>query len=117
MQVSNRDRQKANGFAAGSPQGRTRLNVLAKKKHILIVGVGGLGVPAAYSLARAGAAGLALNLTLLDPDVVEVSNLPRQVIFGETDLGVPKVIAAAERLSAIFPGTRPDSRAAFASRN
>ncbi|HEY1849404.1 MAG TPA: HesA/MoeB/ThiF family protein [Candidatus Binataceae bacterium] len=79
--------------------------MLAKKKQILIVGVGGLGVPAAYSLARAGAAGLALNLALLDPDVVEVSNLPRQVIFGETDLGSSKAIVAAARLSAIFPNT------------
>jgi molybdopterin/thiamine biosynthesis adenylyltransferase len=95
----------AKDLSGSPPQGRTRLNVLAKKKQILIIGVGGLGVPAAYSLARARGDGLALNLTLLDPDVVEVSNLPRQVIFGESDLGFPKVIAAAERLSAIFPGT------------
>jgi molybdopterin/thiamine biosynthesis adenylyltransferase len=75
------------------------LNVLAKKQ-ILIVGVGGLGVPAASALVRAGVA----NIALIDPDSIELSNLPRQVIFGESDLGVPKVIAAARRLAAISPG-------------
>ena len=47
------------------------------KDRILIVGVGGLGVPALWALARAGAR----RLTLVDPDPVEVSNLPRQVIY------------------------------------
>jgi molybdopterin-synthase adenylyltransferase len=78
------------------------LNVLATKQ-ILIVGVGGLGVPAALSLVNARAAGLALHLTLVDPDLIELSNLPRQIIFGESDVGVPKVTAAARRLSAISP--------------
>lgn len=70
------------------------------KKQILIVGVGGLGVPAALSLVHAGVG----NFGLVDPDSVELSNLPRQIIFGETDIGVPKVIAAARRLAAILPG-------------
>lgn len=78
------------------------LNVLATKQ-ILIVGVGGLGVPAALSLVNARAAGLALRLTLVDPDLVEFSNLPRQIIFGESDVGVPKVTAAARRLAAVSP--------------
>jgi molybdopterin-synthase adenylyltransferase len=79
------------------------LNVLAKKQ-ILIVGVGGLGVPAALALARAGVG----NLALIDPDSIELSNLSRQVIFGESDLGVPKVIAAARHLAAISPGITID---------
>ena len=68
-------------------------------KRILIVGVGGLGVPAACALMRAGLA----DLGLIDPDSVDLSNLPRQVIFGESDIGVSKVIAAARHLAAIAP--------------
>jgi molybdopterin-synthase adenylyltransferase len=75
--------------------------VLASKR-ILIVGIGGLGVPAACALARAGFD----DLGLLDPDVVDLSNLPRQIIFGRSDLGVPKVLAAARHLAAIRPGAK-----------
>ena len=77
------------------------MSVLASKR-ILIVGVGGLGVPAACALVRAGFAALGL----LDPDLVDLSNLPRQVIFGECDLGTPKVIAAARHLAAILPNAK-----------
>jgi adenylyltransferase/sulfurtransferase len=71
-------------------------------KRILIVGVGGLGVPAACALTRAGFA----DVGLIDPDLVDLSNLPRQVIFGDSDIGTPKVLAAARRLTAILPGIR-----------
>ena len=57
-------------------------------------------MPAACALVRAGFA----NLGLIDPDPVELSNLPRQVIFGESEIGAPKVSAAARRLAAILPG-------------
>jgi len=73
---------------------------LLSEKYILIVGAGGLGLPAAWSLARAGIR----SFGLIDPDAVELSNLPRQIIFGESDLGVPKVSAAARRLEALSPG-------------
>ena len=66
---------------------------------ILIVGVGGLGVPALWALARAGAR----RLTLVDPDPVELSNLARQVIFRNADIGTPKVEAAAQWLADRFP--------------
>jgi molybdopterin-synthase adenylyltransferase len=66
---------------------------------ILIVGVGGLGVPALWALARAGAR----RLTLVDPDPVEVSNLARQVIYRSRDIGVSKVDAAARWLAERFP--------------
>jgi molybdopterin/thiamine biosynthesis adenylyltransferase len=70
------------------------------EKQILIVGAGGLGVSAGFSLVRAGIR----NFALIDPDSIELSNLPRQIIFGESDIGVPKVIAVARRLNVISPG-------------
>ncbi len=66
---------------------------------ILIVGVGGLGVPALWALARAGAR----RLTLVDPDPVELSNLARQVIYRNSDIGAPKVEAAARWIGERFP--------------
>jgi molybdopterin/thiamine biosynthesis adenylyltransferase len=79
--------------------GTDALNLLSEKQ-ILIVGAGGLGVPAARALVSAGIR----NFGLVDPDSVELSNLPRQIIFGESDVGVPKVIAAARGFAAISPG-------------
>ncbi|HZC44886.1 MAG TPA: HesA/MoeB/ThiF family protein [Candidatus Acidoferrum sp.] len=68
-------------------------------ERILIVGIGGLGVPALWALARAGAQ----RVTLVDPDPVELSNLARQAIYRVADIGTPKVEAAARWLAARFP--------------
>ncbi len=66
----------------------------------LIVGLGGLGCPAAVALVRAGVR----SLTLMDPDTVEPSNLPRQLLYGPQDVGRLKVELAAQRLRALAPG-------------
>jgi molybdopterin/thiamine biosynthesis adenylyltransferase len=69
--------------------------------RVLIVGLGGLGAPAARSLAAAGVG----TLGLIDPDVVEASNLHRQPLYDGADLGVAKVTAAAARLRTLAPRT------------
>ncbi len=68
-----------------------------KAARVLIVGAGGLGSPAALYLAAAGVGAI----VLADPDAVDPSNLQRQVIYAEADIGRPKVEAAAARLAAL----------------
>jgi molybdopterin/thiamine biosynthesis adenylyltransferase len=70
-----------------------------KAASVLIVGAGGLGSPTALYLAAAGVG----TVMLADPDVVDLSNLQRQVIYAETDIGEPKVEAACDRLAALNP--------------
>lgn len=70
--------------------------------RVLQVGVGGLGSPLALYLAAAGVG----QLTLVDPDRVDLSNLQRQVIHQTPDIGRPKVESARDRLAALNPGVR-----------
>ena len=73
-----------------------------KAARVALVGLGGVGGPAALDLAAAGVG----TLRLIDPDVVSLSNLQRQVQFATADVGRPKVQAAADRLSALNPHVR-----------
>jgi molybdopterin-synthase adenylyltransferase len=66
----------------------------------VIIGMGGLGCPAAVALAGSGTR----RLTLVDGDVVEQSNLHRQPLYGPEDVGRLKVEVARERLGRAFPG-------------
>jgi molybdopterin/thiamine biosynthesis adenylyltransferase len=68
--------------------------------HALVIGVGGLGSPAALYLATAGIG----HLTLVDHDTVDLTNLQRQIIHTEARVGQPKVESARQTLLAINPG-------------
>ena len=70
--------------------------------HALVIGLGGLGSPAALYLAAAGVG----TLTLVDHDTVDVSNLQRQIIHDQHSLNVAKVDSAAKRIAAVNPDTR-----------
>ena len=69
---------------------------------ILIVGVGGLGCPAAENLVRAGVG----NIGLIDNDIVNLSNIHRQSLFNSKDIKKSKVSVATKKLREINPLTK-----------
>ena len=77
------------------PQGQERL----REAFVVLIGCGALGTVIADGLTRAGVGGL----RIVDRDVVELSNLQRQVLFDEEDVarGLPKAVAAARKLARI----------------
>ncbi len=75
-----------------------------KAASVLLIGAGGLGSPLGLYLAAAGVG----RLGLVDFDVVDFSNLQRQILHGTPDVGRPKLQSAKDRLDAINPGVRVD---------
>jgi molybdopterin-synthase adenylyltransferase len=67
--------------------------------HVLLIGAGGIGCPAIQYLAAAGIG----TISVVDDDVVSLSNLQRQILFGAAQIGTPKVLAAAEAVSRLNP--------------
>lgn len=82
-------------------EGQQRL----KSASVLIVGIGGLGSPAALYLAAAGVG----HLGLVDDDRVDESNLQRQVLYATAQVGQPKALMARERLHALNPHIQIDT--------
>jgi adenylyltransferase/sulfurtransferase len=69
------------------------------KAKILLVGAGGLGSPAALYLAAAGIG----TIGLIDSDVVDLTNLQRQILHHTSDVGRPKVLSGKEKIQALNP--------------
>ena len=78
--------------------GEDAINTLSQK-HVMVFGIGGVGSFCAEALARAGVG----SLTLVDDDVVSISNLNRQLIALHSTIGRPKAEVMAERIHDISP--------------
>ncbi|HEY5499398.1 MAG TPA: ThiF family adenylyltransferase, partial [Bacteroidales bacterium] len=76
-------------------EGQEKIN----KAKVLIIGAGGLGAPVALYLAAAGIG----TIGIIDGDVVDLSNLQRQVIHFTEDVDKPKVISAKEKINRLNP--------------
>ncbi|ADG83085.1 HesA/MoeB/ThiF family protein [Thermincola potens] len=76
-------------------EGQMKIN----NAKVLVIGTGGLGSPVAFYLAAAGVG----NLGIIDDDVVDLSNLQRQILHSTKDIGRPKVDSAREKLVALNP--------------
>ena len=75
-----------------------------KAAKVLLIGAGGLGAPLGFYLAAAGVG----RIGIVDFDKIDLTNLQRQVMFGSTDVGRPKIEAAAERMAGMNPDIQID---------
>lgn len=82
---------------ASAWEAQTRL----RESRVVVLGLGGTGSHTAWALTAAGIG----RLHCVDPDLVEVSNLTRQTLYTESDIGRPKAAAAAAALRAVNSGT------------
>ena len=78
--------------------------LIIKKSRVLVVGAGGLGCPVLLYLTAAGVG----RIGVVDPDVVELSNLQRQILYTTGDVGQPKAKAAVAHLQRLNPDLRFD---------
>lgn len=76
-----------------------------KQARVLCIGTGGLGAPLGLYLAAAGVG----RIGLVDFDTVDTTNLQRQILFNSTDVGRPKIAAAADRLRGLNPDIQIDT--------
>lgn len=70
--------------------------------HVLLIGAGGIGSPAIQYLAAAGVG----RISVIDDDIVALSNLQRQTLYGTDQIGEPKVAAAAQAVARLNPDVR-----------
>ncbi len=91
------------------PDGQARL----KGASVLLVGLGGLGAPLAMYLAAAGVG----RIGIVEFDVVDASNLHRQVLFGSSQVGQPKLECGAQRLRDLNPHITVDEHACVLTRD
>lgn len=87
-----------------------QVGVAGQKKleaaHVVLIGAGGLGSPVAFYLAAAGVG----NITIVDNDLVDKSNLQRQILHTNAGIGTPKVDSAAETIKALNPRVNVHTR-------
>lgn len=82
-------------LAGIGPEGQRRL----ENASVLVVGAGGLASAALEYLAAAGTG----RIGIVDPDIVELSNLQRQILYTDADTGLPKAVCAARRIASLNP--------------
>lgn len=88
--------------------------LIIKRARVAIIGVGGLGQQVAQLLSAAGFG----EVVMIDPDVVALDNLPRQLLYSDADIGLPKVSVACEKLSQRNPdSTVVPRRVAFSEQH
>ena len=85
-------------LAGIGPEGQRRL----EKASVLVIGAGGLASAALEYLAAAGTG----RIGIVDPDIVELSNLQRQILYTDADTGLPKAVCASRRIASIRPQAR-----------